>query len=1137
MDAARVGRLCYQAEDKDESSGAREEAAALEQEKAIQRLLRNRPFGWRRGLRVFVLGFAIMSLLMVGGLFLAYFHFRNNENSDFLRERVLAAITDIAGQDARIVLDRAGMALTGIDPVFSLSGLKVDSPKAGYSVAIGQLDLDLSTSSMFRLAMDPKRLSVSQVDLVLPPPGGGPDVVERLAMGLESLAGLAELIAGVPNLESVDVPRFSIARRTEAGAPLPFGVPFSMEIRRQGDEIRLQIARARPVGAAGVTARPAPKALVLSLVKEPAHDGHRRLKLRSEVGALGALADLLDWPLGFVDPALRLEAELDAGVGGGQTRGAVRARFAMGGGTLDFTPYGVPALRLDEFSIEFVGEAGSPRMNIPALRFRSRETDIKAAGTLDIEGEFKRLRLAAQGAVVKPNKAGGKPVTFEEVGLEARIPRDLSGVLLDRLLVRDSGGEATASAEFSLADGGLIATRIAARGFPAEKGLRLWPVFVSIEIREWLVDRLDAGLLASLDMRSRLAGKVLDDAWRQRPLPDESISAEWRLEGVTLRPVSNAPPVREAVVTGRSSARKAQLRVESGFVEAAAGAPVSIAGSEFSVADVHRVPPILEMRLPVKGSLAGVTAVIASPGLAIGATIPPSIAAGDGQVEGLVQAQLALKGSGPRELKIDARADLRQVAINNIAPGERLEAGQFQLQWRGSTLTLKGDARLNGLPAQIEWRAEGDKPSVATVRATLDEAQRQRRGIDLRPALAGPITANVTLTFERNDPPDVDVTLDLTESRIEGIVPGFSKRAGQPGRVTFDYEAKGDRVLLGDVVVDLPGISLKGRIDLQRDGGFNKAEFEEFRLSPGDNAKATIERQRNLTRITVRGNSFDARPFLRGIQSGKVDDSRAPDFDLDLQSTVLVGFAGELLANADVQVQRRAGVLARVQASGRFGGDALMVETAEGGREGLLLRIASADGGALLRFLDIYSRAQGGRLAADIRVGREGQSGVVQMRDFLVRGEPLLARYKSDPSIQQRLPSQTPVAPGARDAVAFTKLRADFDRRPGRIELREAVIWGEQVGGTLEGVLDYAADRVDMKGALVPAYALNNLFAQVPIFGPIFGGTQYEGLFALPFVIQGRASAPQLRTNALSVIAPGFLRKLFEVQREGAPVR
>ena len=39
---------------------------------------------------------------------------------------------------------------------------------------------------------------------------------------------------------------------------------------------------------------------------------------------------------------------------------------------------------------------------------------------------------------------------------------------------------------------------------------------------------------------------------------------------------------------------------------------------------------------------------------------------------------------------------------------------------------------------------------------------------------------------------------------------------------------------------------------------------------------------------------------------------------------------------------------------------------------------------------------------------------------------------------------------------------------------------------------------------------------------------------ALPFVITGKASAPVLRTNTLRVVAPGFLRKLFEIRREGA---
>ena len=61
----------------------------------------------------------------------------------------------------------------------------------------------------------------------------------------------------------------------------------------------------------------------------------------------------------------------------------------------------------------------------------------------------------------------------------------------------------------------------------------------------------------------------------------------------------------------------------------------------------------------------------------------------------------------------------------------------------------------------------------------------------------------------------------------------------------------------------------------------------------------------------------------------------------------------------------------------------------------------------------------------------------------------------------------------------------------------------------------------------MPAYGLNNAFAQVPLFGPLLSGGQYEGLFAVNFRISGPATAPVLTVNPLSAVAPGFLRKLF----------
>jgi hypothetical protein len=1089
----------------------------------------------RRVLRFCGLGFAILSVLMLSFLGFAYWHFQSSENSDFLRERTLSAILEIAGPKAEISLDRAALNFEGTRSTFSLRQLAVREPQAGLSVSVGKVDVGMNSGSLLRMAPDPTSLAISDIDLVFPALEQKPDSIGLAQAVLGSLAGIAKTIAGVPNLGSVDAERVSLSRRDERGEVIRIGEPFTMRARRDGSDIRVEIARLQPKTASAAPAPELQRPLVLTVSVKRDGQGDKALQLRSEVGALGALAALFGLPLSVVDPKIRLEAELDAGIDAEGRQGPVSIRLSVGGGLIDFEPYGVPALVVDEFSFELQGEPGSSTVRIPQFVFRSLETQIRAAGTLDIDGDHKRLRLEAKDPVIKPLSSSEKPVSFQTVALEARILRDLSTVIIDRVVARDEVGEAQAAARLSRLDGGLIETEVSARDLDLRKGLRLWPVFVSPELRQWTIERAHRGIIRQLQLKSRLAGSDLHDAWAQKPIPDQSIAAEYRLEQVEMAPVDGAPPVKDAMVNARGTGRTAFIQLDRGAIEALPGKAVSIAGAEFRVADVFRRPPVLEMRIPISGPLDGVAAALSSPGFRNAAPIPKEVAAGTGQVEGQIRAQLRLaEKPQPGDLQVEARADLKNVVIPVVAPGERLEGGQFQLQAKDGELLVKGEGRLNGLPAQIEVTSEDKGPTVATIRANLDETQRQRRGLDFRPFLAGPVQANLRIAFAKGSTqPDIDVALDLAAAKVEGLVPGQLKRPGQPAKVSFDFLKQGDRTILDDLNVDLGGLTAQGRVELGRDGQPVKAELASVKISPGDNARVSYERQRGLTKLTIRGNSFDLRPFLRGVQSGRIDDSKAPDTDLDLQTTVLVGFGGELISGGDVQLQRRNNALSRLQVRGRFGGEPLTVDTVEsGGRDGLLLRASTGDGGALLRFLDIYSKMRGGRLSADMRLSRDGQSGLVQVRDFLVRGEPLLARYVSDAPVV-RAPSATIQPPTPRDSVLFTKLRADFSRRPGRFDLREAVMWGAQVGGTLEGVLDYGQDRVDLKGALVPAYALNNLFAQVPLFGPLFGGTQYEGLFALPFVIQGKASAPVLRTNALSVIAPGFLRKLFEVQREG----
>jgi hypothetical protein len=98
--------------------------------------------------------------------------------------------------------------------------------------------------------------------------------------------------------------------------------------------------------------------------------------------------------------------------------------------------------------------------------------------------------------------------------------------------------------------------------------------------------------------------------------------------------------------------------------------------------------------------------------------------------------------------------------------------------------------------------------------------------------------------------------------------------------------------------------------------------------------------------------------------------------------------------------------------------------------------------------------------------------------------------------------------------------------------VREAAIFGQQFGLTLNGSADTVRDRISMSGTFVPAYGLNNAFAQVPLVGTILGGGRNEGLLGITFSLSGRASQPSIQVNPLSAVTPGIFRRIFEFPNE-----
>jgi hypothetical protein len=274
-----------------------------------------------------------------------------------------------------------------------------------------------------------------------------------------------------------------------------------------------------------------------------------------------------------------------------------------------------------------------------------------------------------------------------------------------------------------------------------------------------------------------------------------------------------------------------------------------------------------------------------------------------------------------------------------------------------------------------------------------------------------------------------------------------------------------------------------------------------------------------LLRVTVRGDVFDGRGFVKSSMAGQASakskhDSK--DVDLDVKIGTVAGFHGETLRGLDLRLSRRGGTITNFALNAKLGRDTPLNGDLRGraGSTRQVLFLETNDAGAFFRFNDIYPKIVGGEMwvAMDPQTADQApQDGILNIRDFAVRGEASLDR----------------VAGAQASGVEFSRLRVEFTRSLGRFAIREGLVRGPVIGATVDGYIDYMKSDLRMRGTFVPLYGLNNMFGQIPIFGLFLGGSN-EGLMGVTYEVVGSPSAPVLRVNPISALAPGLLRKFFE---------
>ena len=727
------------------------------------------------------------------------------------------------------------------------------------------------------------------------------------------------------------------------------------------------------------------------------------------------------------------------------------------------------------------------------------------------------------GTIVLAGIDGEQPLIFNRIAIGLRFDTEKRRVLLTQADISNGeiGIAGTGSVDYSAEP--RLTLGFAGTPMSASALKRIWPILVVPEVREWVIERIERGSLQRIEVG--VNSPVRNLSRRGPPIPDDGLSVNIVASGVTLHPVDELPSVHDADLKAHVTGRTATVTIGQAAADTPAGRKLNITDFVFEVPDMAPKPAPARVKFRIDGSVPAAAEILASDRLSefSGTLIDPN--SSKGTVSAVVTLGLPIK----RELtKADTTyaitADLGGFAADRLVMNQKLEANTLKVVANNGGYQVKGDVKINGQAASLDYRKPSDGDADIKLLATLDDASRARLGLDLGPAVSGTIPIKLIGKIG-GDSSRVGIDADLTSLKLDNILPGWVKLPGKSSRAVFNVVQKPQSTRFEDIVIDGGGVSIKGSIEVDQNGDLMNANFPTYSPSEGDKTSLKAERGTDgVVKVTMRGDVFDGRGFLKSAISGKEADAKSKtkniDFDVDLKLGAVAGYYGEALRSVDCKLSRRNGVIKNFALSGKLGRDTPLTGDLRVRPQGSdVIYLETNDAGAFFRFTDTYSKMAGGQLqlAMDPPTAEpSAREGLISVRDFSVKGEAALDRVAAGGPA------------GVQNGVSFSRVRAEFTRQNGQLTIREGVVKGPMIGGTIEGSIDYAGNQVRMSGTFVPMYGLNNMFGQIPIVGLFLGGGSNEGLIGVTYEVVGTPGQPVLRVNPISAMAPGVLRKIFE---------
>jgi hypothetical protein len=747
------------------------------------------------------------------------------------------------------------------------------------------------------------------------------------------------------------------------------------------------------------------------------------------------------------------------------------------------------------------------------------------------------------------------PIIINRALASGRMMMDRSRLEIDTISAEFPQGRFTFGVTATFEPEQAVAIQGTLEDIPVASLMQIWPRLDSYnntqktgsfsvvnKTREWLKHNITDGVIRDGVVQVMLSSSDFEEFSDGNPFPDNTINIELNLADITADYLDPLPPLEQASGAVIINADSVILSLDKGIVHTPGGEVLTVNKGRFEV-------PMLEkndfgyldgkVALEIAGPTSASLEFLSLKPLQFTSEIGFDISKVSGQSELNVDLVLPLVNDVPfSKINYEVGAIVRDLAIQDAFGDITLKSSELQIIATPKKIDAEGNVFLNGLPAKAKWEIMLDQPGGLSNRlqlATAVDAENFGRlgkalgrvGEKLDDYWQGKMPIHLEATGQGFSLNSFVINADVTNSHFQVPAIGWSKPVGSAAQLNLNVEMlPNNQVRISEIVLSGKDINLEGALRLDPDCSLYKADISRLRL--GQKADLSLNGLRGddgVFSVTVKGRNFDASELLRreieGQASRQADDLARPT-TIDYQIDAVRGADNIPLNGARGQIRMDKGLVVGVQLDGQFTEGQIFQLNFDrgGGNVPALVNIEASDAGEFVRFFGLYKRAYGGAMILRAQ-GPDERSlvGTIEAHNFSIRDEPVLSQIAQTIS---GLAEET-----ARD-FKFSRLRLDFERRGGILDIKDALIGGPAVGVTIRGTVDIAGEELGLSGTYIPAYGLNTVFSGIPLVGPILSGRSGEGIFGMTFEVAGRMENPTIKINPMSTIAPGLLRRLFE---------